>query len=270
MASTHLVCFGLFYLMKNQIFEYHQFIEDPSQQEITFFYDDNKCNVIFDQFYCFINDIYYCPFTGMMFEITHQNEVQVECRILTGFEINQMRDILFQRIKIFENDLHPRYFKFQINKALNTWNEVIELPEEIFEESNCYKVEDEIEKINRSLIYKNNITKPVHYVYLFFDTITQCHKIGHTNNVKTRYKTLLSDRNSIIEITSFILEDRNYAILLEKSLHQKFNNYRDIGEWFKFNDLGNQQIIDLIYEEAENLNYIISEVNEYESRNNII
>jgi hypothetical protein len=254
--------------MKTKLFEHHFNYELPTQQEITFFFDENGCNPIFDQFQWFLKDMFYCPFTGMMFDIIEQDEVEVKCSILTGHEINQMRDILFERIKLFENQINPRYYNFQINTAFNTWNSILELPSHYLEGS-PWDIADNIESVDRNLLYINNNSKPVHYVYLFYDTITKCHKIGHTNNVNTRYKTLLSDRNSIVEITSFILNDKNYAIKLEKTLHNKFEKYRDIGEWFKFNDLENQQIINRIYDIAEELKYEICEVDEYESRNHI-
>ena len=61
-------------------------------------------------------------------------------------------------------------------------------------------------------------------------------KIGVSNNVKKRFKHIQTSSHKRL-VLLFEIKDKG---LLERSLHQEFNNYRLVGEWFVYR----QEIID--------------------------
>ena len=65
-------------------------------------------------------------------------------------------------------------------------------------------------------------------VYLVRSSLTGLFKIGITENLKRRVRSLENSQGGSIEIISAVPGDRE----LERSLHDRFEQHRKIGEWF--------------------------------------
>jgi len=91
------------------------------------------------------------------------------------------------------------------------------------------------------------------FVYLICDPSNNVFKIGVTkkNNIIERIKKLQTGNSTELFISSYY--ECEYPFRLEKLLHSKFHNKRQIGEWFSLDatDIGNFKII------CQKLEYII-------------
>lgn len=76
--------------------------------------------------------------------------------------------------------------------------------------------------------FKNKRINKTVYVYLMVDDYTNLYKIGKSNNVHFREKTLLSQTPKIRLIHYF-----NRPDYLESDLHKKYKSQRVRGEWFE-------------------------------------
>lgn len=70
------------------------------------------------------------------------------------------------------------------------------------------------------------------YVYLMFNSKTDKYKIGMTDNLKIRERTLQSEEPDITLFRYRKCKDRKEASFLEKILHTLFLDCRVRGEWF--------------------------------------
>jgi hypothetical protein len=135
------------------------------------------------------------------------------------------------------------------------WDELLPYTEN----NNPWDVDVEVEQNNPILKKSNRVTNK-YYLYVIKDILTNMHKIGITSKLQKRYKTLLSDRFSLVVEQAYELEDRNTCSLLEKRLHRYFEKHRNVGEWFDLNDFTYTQIQNIILEESLELTEFISEV----------
>ena len=72
------------------------------------------------------------------------------------------------------------------------------------------------------------------YVYFVLNRDSKAVKIGSAKNVKRRLASLQTSSPAQLELLGSIkLNNIHQAIDLEKSLHQKFDKLRIIGEWFR-------------------------------------
>lgn len=84
-------------------------------------------------------------------------------------------------------------------------------------------------------------------------------KIGKTNNIEKRIKTIQTgNSNKIKLIRSYSVQDSN---TLEKYLHLKFSRYKIRGEWFSKVDL---PFIDAIMSSATNMDRFIEDMRRQE------
>jgi predicted transcriptional regulator len=82
------------------------------------------------------------------------------------------------------------------------------------------------------------------HLYLIADEDEKVMKIGVSNNVKSRFKHLQTSSHKRL-VLLFEIKDKG---LLERSLHQEFDIFRLVGEWFSYR----QEIIDRFNELATN------------------
>lgn len=224
---------------------------DQKKTYVTFNRQPEIDDVIVNQFFTFIDNIEYCQYTGLLLKKVEETDLIFKYEVIDNAHINQMRQMMFMQICNKEergSTNQKAWIKYR-------WNQVLA-------HSCCdrWDVQIEIEQYEPDLI-KNNRTKPKHYLYVILDTMTKMHKIGITSNVERRYKTLLSDRFSLVVEWACELENKNYAEILEKKVHKFFINYRNIGEWFNLSHLHIMDIQTEIFTIAENIGYEISEAN---------
>lgn len=235
---------------------------DQKKTYVTFKRQPKINDVIVDQFLTFIDNIEYCQYTGLLLKKVEENDLIFKYEIIDNRQINNMRKIMFMEICNKEERSYVRSEKKWIEYI---WNQLLG-----YQTTTMWDVEIEVQQNEPDLI-KNNRTKPKHYLYVILDTMTNMQKIGITSNLKRRYKTLLSDRFSLVVQWACVLEDKKYAEILEKKAHQHFSDYRNKGEWFNLSHL---KLIDIQMEIetiAQNIGYEIYDENiewSYDNRYN--
>lgn len=82
---------------------------------------------------------------------------------------------------------------------------------------------------------KGNICNQMPFVYLFYNPDNKLYKIGITNNVVERRRTIKNQSGSNIQLVGFIELEVNLdesSEYLERYLHKWFKEKRVRGEWF--------------------------------------
>lgn len=102
------------------------------------------------------------------------------------------------------------------------------------------------------------------YVYLICDPATDKFKIGVTReNIQTRIKKLQTGNSTELFISSYYKCE--YPFRLEKMLHNKFKNKKELNEWF---NLENEDIFNfkkICKQQEELINLLLA--NPYFSKN---
>lgn len=235
---------------------------------VRFHLNEYEENPITNQFLHFIDNIKYCQYTGFLLKYidTINNEDVYE--ILSNYEINRMKNIIFYHITNREEIYGISNRMDSINLISDNWNELLPYTENYAP----WDVITEVKEQNQNLIHQRRTTEK-YYLYIIKDTLTNMYKIGITGKLKKRYKTLLSDRFSLIVNQAYEVIDKNHCVILEKRLHKHFENYRNVGEWFDLQHLTDNEIKDEIYSQCDELNYDIEEVDiswSYDDRYSII
>ena len=73
------------------------------------------------------------------------------------------------------------------------------------------------------------------YVYLMYAKKSNQYKIGVSNDVEARRRTLEGSSGLSIEVVAFY-KTKDNAYKVEARLHKLFDKYRTLGEWFEFPD----------------------------------
>jgi hypothetical protein len=259
---------GFFYAMKKNIIEFENI---ANQYELTtrviFNYNEDGHNPIEVQLLSFYGNLYYCQFTSLLLEKIIIEDDRSIYEIIPNRKINDMRQLMFMQISNRDAIYGIEYKDFHQRLLMDIWKETYELYETT-DEQNPWDFENLVHEEKPNLLQKNRNTE-VHYLYVIKDLATGYFKIGHTKNIKRRYKTLLSDRFSLVVEQAYELDNSNYAINLEKKLHLYFAEKKNIGEWFDLKHLNYDQLSEIIYAEADKLNYDLFESNiewSYDSR----
>ena len=71
------------------------------------------------------------------------------------------------------------------------------------------------------------------YVYLMFDCISRLYKIGISNKPLFREKTLQGQQPEIKLIYAKQYPTRRIALIVERILHETYNEYNTRGEWYR-------------------------------------
>jgi hypothetical protein len=252
---------GFFYAMnKNQNNQFYRFTNELDEFDQTTFYVHFKLNEfeensITNLFLHFYDDIYFCQYTGFLLQLKCINKQELSYKIISTREINKMRSLMFLQISTIEDVYGINNRQINIGTFAENWDELLPYTEN----NNPWDVDVEVEQNNPILKKSNRVTNK-YYLYVIKDILTNMHKIGITSKLQKRYKTLLSDRFSLVVEQAYELEDRNTCSLLEKRLHRYFEKHRNVGEWFDLNDFTYTQIQNIILEESLELTEFISEV----------
>lgn len=225
---------------------------DFVELNVTFYKDNQTENLIENQLLTFIDNIYYCQYSGVLLKKIDENNNFTKYSIINNQDINRMKNIMFMQICNKEELYSINNKNISHYCVANIWDEILG-----YNNLDKWDIEIDIYQTNPDLI-KNHRTQSRHYIYIIYDTMTQMYKIGITGNLKKRYKTLLSDRFSLVVLSAFELEDKNYAIILEKKVHEFFYEFKNIGEWFNLQHLTLEQIENEITNIACNIGYDIS------------
>jgi predicted GIY-YIG superfamily endonuclease len=257
---------GFFYAMQKDIIEFNHYTNAQGElvRTVKFFLDEFQNNTIINQLMKFYGNLYYCQYTSLMLEKLESNLEFESFKIISTRQINHMRQLMFMQISNREEIFNTSHMNINNQIVYEIWNDVFKIDEGESQWDLNIKINDE----KPDLIQKNR-NEDNHYLYIIKDIVTGYYKIGHTKNIKRRYKTLLSDRFSLIVQQAYELNDSNYAINLERNLHNYFQDKKNIGEWFDLSHLNESQLDDIIYEKAEELNYEIWDSNidwSYDSR----
>ena len=212
-------------------------------------------NVILDSCPTFYKNIKYCPFTGLLFEIVGANDDVVIAEILSLYEIDIIKNVLIGRVNI------QSQYNIDVFEMYKIWAEVYSIHGSMVGDKPG-ELEMQVVDQNRELVYEKRKT-PISNIYLMYDTITHYHKIGISSKPSERYKTLMSDRNSMELIKYFQCESHKEAYRLERALHKYFEEFRNNGEWFKLNHLSNEQIFSIYYEVADEFMIDICDPNDF-------
>lgn len=252
---------GFFYVMNtNQNEHFYRFTNDVNEFDETTFYVHFKLNEfqensITNLFLHFYDDIYFCEYTGFLLQLKSISEEESSYKIISNREINKMKRLMFLQISTVQDVYGMNNRQMHISTFAQNWDEL--LPYAV--EHNPWDVSVEVEQDNPKLKKSNRVTNK-YYLYVMKDILTNMHKIGITSKLHKRYKTLLSDRFSLIVEQAYELEDKNTCYLLEKRLHRYFENYKNVGEWFDLNHLKYDEIQNVIFEQSLELTEFISEV----------
>jgi hypothetical protein len=107
---------------------------------------------------------------------------------------------------------------------------------------------------------KGNICKQMPFVYLFYNPDNHFYKIGITNNVKERIRTIRNQSGSNVELIGFIELEVNLdesSEYLERYLHKWFKSKRVRCEWFNLSLRDIFALKQLIFSiEGTNFHYI--------------
>lgn len=248
--DTSNLC-GFFYAMKKtQKFEFKR-IENELNYRVYFYKDSYGSNCIYQNLLYFYHDLLYCEFSGLFLRDLSETEDYYEMEAMPNQFIDNLKHILDTSIDKYYN--HSIYQNFHYTVAAKQiWQDVYEIEKvEVFDHKPG-ELRTQVWQNDIDLIYKKRSGKLLEpdYCYLFYDTITHHYKIGRSKNPSTRYKTLLSDRSSIVIKAVFETECRKDSMLLERKLHIHFDKYRKIGEWFDLQHLELDKIIETYYQVA--------------------
>ena len=93
---------------------------------------------------------------------------------------------------------------------------------------------EEFESVNK--LENNNLVKPS-YVYLMKDSaLPELTKIGKSNQPYYRERTLQGEKPTISMYKYTRLKNEEEAFKFERMLHDKYDDKRVRGEWFKINN----------------------------------
>lgn len=251
-------------MKKTQKFQFKR-IENELNYRVYFYKDNYGSNCIYQNLLYFYHDLLYCEFSGLFLRDLSETNEYYEMEVMSNQFIDNLKHILDNRIDQYYN--HSIYQNFHYTAAAREiWQDVYEIDNIFVFEHKTGELSNQVWDNDINLIYQKRSGKLLepHYCYLFYDTITQHYKIGRSKNPSTRYKTLLSDRSSIVIKAVFQTECRKDSILLERKLHIHFHKYRKIGEWFDLKHLQLDKIIKIYYKIAQDNNLEIYLEEDYE------
>lgn len=230
-------------MTNKQLFEICYF-ENSIYLNAFFYKDEFGDNCIYYNLPVFYHDISYCEFSGLLLRLVEETESYYRMEILHNNFVDHLRHILDYRI--------DKYYNHAINLDTKYANEASKIWEDVYEIDRVYNWDDKpgelyncVVENDRQLLFDSRNGKEFKpdYCYLFYDTITGKYKIGRSSNPKTRYKTLLSDRNSLEIKGIYETQCRQDSIILERKLHVYFKDNREIGEWFDLKHLTLEEIL---------------------------
>lgn len=221
-----------------------EYVENSDYLNAFFYRDEFGDNCIYNNLALFYHDICYCEFSGLLLRLVEETECYYRMEILHNNFVDHLRHILDYRI--------DKYYNHAINLDTKYANEASKIWENVYEIDRVYNWDDKpgelvncVVENDRQLLFDSRNGKELKpdYCYLFYDTITGKYKIGRSSNPKTRYKTLLSDRNSLEIKGIYETQCRQDSIILERKLHVYFKDNREIGEWFDLKHLTLEEIL---------------------------
>lgn len=250
-------------MTKKQLFEIRH-VENAHYLNAFFYKDELGDNCIYNNLPVFYHDIYYCEFSGLLLRFVQETESYYQMEILHNHFVDHLRHILDYRIDKYYNHAINLDVKYA-TEASNIWQDVFEIDKVYNYDNKPGELAICVHENNSKLMYnsRNNTEIKPDYCYLFYDNLTCKYKIGRSSNPNTRYKTLLSDRNSLEIKGIYETESRQDSIRLERKLHIYFSEYREIGEWFNLKHLSIDEILNCYKNQAEEIGIDIYDQDDY-------
>ncbi len=97
-------------------------------------------------------------------------------------------------------------------------------------------------------IYQQNFLKQT-LIYIIKNNNTEFYKIGITKNLNNRFRQLELQSGCDLKIFDYYILDKQSKLnakQIEKRLHEKYNHYRIVGEWFDVKTVIDDVLNDLI------------------------
>ncbi|TAE17014.1 MAG: hypothetical protein EAZ95_07260 [Bacteroidetes bacterium] len=110
---------------------------------------------------------------------------------------------------------------------LETSKEVMELKNTLF--SKIQLLQGRVQSVEKALDLHTK-----HFVYIFYNVITDEYRIGKADNVDRRQKQMHTVEQDIKRYMTIATRNAREALLLERYLQAYFHEKRTQGDWYKF------------------------------------